>query len=195
MIRLKDILTEATNANTMYELILNQTGYSDYYESKDVDVAIPANRSSFGPIQKFVTKLMYGKKRANKAAGDPAAIAALILRQLKSIHDIWKDSPDQAKKIVTGYYNQLNNEFITNWHGFKLPDYLDNVYEGKPRARKAFKELGDWVNANTNDTWGLKYPYHDKWYQRLSHNMKKSSTPYTGIPSTNLNMLDTSGSE
>jgi len=188
MIRMKPLLTENTNAKTLYKIILNQTGYSDYYDGESTDVSIDGKRSSFGPIEKFVTKLMYGKKRANKEAGDPAKVAELILMQLKAVQEL-------GEKVVTAYYNQLNNEFIANWHGFKLPDYLDNVYQGKPRARKAFSELGDWVNSNTKDTWGLKYPYNDKWYQRLAHTMKKSSTPTTGTPSSNSNMLDTSGSE
>ena len=194
MIRLKSLLTENTNAKTLYKIILNQTGYSDYHERKPAVVDIDANRSSFGPIEKFVTKLMYGKKRANKEAGDPAKVAELILMQLKAVQEVGATEKYEFD-VVTAYYNQLNNEFVANWHGFKLPDYLDNVYQGKPRARKAFSELGDWVNSNTKDTWGLKYPYNDKWYQRLAHTMKKSSTPTTGTPSSNLNMLDTSGSE
>ena len=194
MIRMKPLLTENTNAKTLYKIILNQTGYSDYYDGESTDVSIDGKRSSFGPIEKFVTKLMYGKKRANKEAGDPAKVAELILMQLKAAQEFGEKEKYEFD-VVTAYYNQLNNEFIANWHGFKLPDYLDNVYQGKPRARKAFSELGDWVNSNTKDTWGLKYPYNDKWYQRLAHTMKKSSTPTTGTPSSNSNMLDTSGSE
>ena len=212
MIRMKPLLTENTNAKTLYKIILNQTGYSDYYDGESTDVSIDGKRSSFGPIEKFVTKLMYGKKRANKEAGDPAKVAELILMQLKAVQELGekvvtayymqlKAAQEFGEKekyefdVVTAYYNQLNNMFIENWHGFKLPDYLDNVYQGKPRARKAFSELGSWVNSNTKDTWGLKYPYSDKWYQRLAHTMKKSSTPTTGTPSSNSNMLDTSGSE
>jgi len=197
MIRMKDILTENTNAipiSTLYKMILNQTGYSDYHESEAADVDIDGNRSSFGPIKKFVTKLMYGKKRANKEAGDPEKVAKLILMQLKAAQE-FSEKEKYEFDVVTAYYNQLNNMFIENWHGFKLPDYLDNVYQGKPRARKAFIELGDWINSNTKDTWELKYPYNDKWYQRLAYNMRKSSTPTTGTPSSNSNMLDTSGSE
>ena len=153
MIRLKSLLTENTNAKTLYKIILNQTGYSDYHERKPAVVDIDANRSSFGPIEKFVTKLMYGKKRANKEAGDPAKVAELILMQLKAVQEVGATEKYEFD-VVTAYYNQLNNEFVANWHGFKLPDYLDNVYQGKPRARKAFSELGDWVNSNTKDTWG-----------------------------------------
>ncbi len=197
MIRMKPLLTENINAtpiSTLYKIILNQTGYSDYYESEASDVNVGGKRSSFGPIEKFVTKLMYGKKRANKEAGDPEKVAKLILTQLKAAQE-FSEKEKYEFDVVTAYYNQLNNMFIENWHGFKLPDYLDNAYEGKPRARKAFSELGDWVNSNTKDTWGLKYPYNDKWYQRFAYQAKKSPMQYTGEPSSNFNMIDTSGSE
>ncbi len=145
----------------LYKTILNQTGYEDYFERDAADVKIGANRGSFGPIKKFVTKLLYGKSRAKREAGSPEAVARLILQMLQN--------DANPTKLYTG----VNDEFIENWYGFKLPDYLDNVYQGKPLARRKFQELGNWVNKNTKDTWGIKYPYNDKWYQRLARNVRK----------------------
>ncbi len=150
-----------TTPEFLYKTILNQTGYEDYHDRAPKDVAIDGNRGSFGPIKKFVTKLLYGKSRSEKTAAAPDAVSRLILQALQN--------DANPAKLYTG----VNDEFIKNWYGFKLPDYLDNVYQGKPFARRAFRELGNWVNKNTKDTWGIKYLYNDKWYHKLARNVRK----------------------
>lgn len=165
-----DLVTMSSNTtpDSLYKTILNQTGFGDTYDRDPSDVAISGKRGSFGPIQKFVTKLLYGKSRSNREAADPKAVAELILQKLQST-----SKPNEL-------YTNVNNEFIENWYGFKLPDYLDNAYEGKPLARRAFQKLGDWVNKNTKDKWELKYPYNDKWYHKLARAFRNDD----GMPDT-----------